>query len=212
MGGKQLLQSGNKQPCIMDRFIFIRGIGFLLNDDFRMLVKESLIIEVDVSDNAQAIGNNAEFIGIAEMAVNVELFNVRIRGGMGRHGAISSLIRVVAVIKMHGFCVGFELFDDTVGILGVIFRNPGFYAGRIKDGHICPTGINGQADWLSKVNQTVKNGLDIFKEALLKPGDFRSIRNLVKTTEFTEMPRIAEKNKEQGIGRDRKNPLDDESP
>ena len=60
----------------MNRFILIRGIGFLFKDDFRMMIKEILIIEADMPYNAQAVGDDAEFIGIAEMAVNVELFNV----------------------------------------------------------------------------------------------------------------------------------------
>ncbi len=68
-----------------------------------MRIKEILIIEADMPYNAQAVGDDAEFIGIAEMAVNVELFNVRVGGGVGRHGAVSGFIRVVAVIKMHGF-------------------------------------------------------------------------------------------------------------
>ena len=57
----------------MNRFILIRGIGFLFKDDFRMMIKEILIIEADMPYNAQAVGDDAEFIGIAEMAVNVEL-------------------------------------------------------------------------------------------------------------------------------------------
>ena len=137
-----------------------------------MMIKEILIIEADMPYNAQAVRDNAEFISIAEMAVNVEPFNFRAGGGMGRHGAVSSFIRVVAVIKMHSFCVGFELFDDAVGILWIIFRNPCLYAGRIKNGHISLAGINGAADWLGKVNQPFKNSLDIFKEVLLKSGNF----------------------------------------
>lgn len=136
-----------------------------------MQIKEILIIEADMSYNAQAVRDDAEFIGIAEMAIDVELFNVRVGGRVGRHGAVSSFIRVIDVIKMHGFCIGFELFDDAVGILWVIFRNPCLYAGGIQNGHICLAGINGVADWLGKVNQTLKDSLNIFKEVLLKPGN-----------------------------------------
>lgn len=57
----------------MNRFILIWGIGFLFKDDFRMQIKEILIIEADMPYNAQTVGDDAEFIGIAEMAVNVEL-------------------------------------------------------------------------------------------------------------------------------------------
>lgn len=50
------------------------------------------------------------------------------------------------------------------------------------------------------------------QEVLLKPGNLRGIGNLVKAAKFTEIPRIVEENKEKGIGRDGKNPLDDERP
>ena len=62
----------------MDRFILIRGIRLLFNNDFRMFFKEILVVEVDMADNAQAVGYNAKFIGITEMPVNVKLLNVRI--------------------------------------------------------------------------------------------------------------------------------------
>lgn len=163
-------------------------------------------------DNAQTICDNAKFVGITKMAINVKLFNIGICDGMGRHGAVSRLVRVIAVIKMHGFCICFELFDDTVGILGIIFCNPGFYAGGIEDGHRSADRINCLADWFSKVDQAVKKDLQVFRKILLEPGDLRSIRNLVETTEFTEMPGILKENKEEGICRDRKNPLKDKRP
>ena len=62
----------------MDRFILIRGIRLLFNNDFRMFFKEILVVEVDMADNAQAVGYNAEFISITEMPVNVKLLNARI--------------------------------------------------------------------------------------------------------------------------------------
>ena len=54
----------------MDRFILIRGIRLLFNNDFRMFFKEILVVEVDMADNAQAVGYNSEFIGITELPVN----------------------------------------------------------------------------------------------------------------------------------------------
>lgn len=163
-------------------------------------------------DNAQTICDNAKFVGITKMPVNVKLLNIGICGSMGRHGAVSSLVRVIVLIKMHGLCICFELFDNTVGIFGIVFRNPGLYARGIKDGHISPGRIDCLTDWLSKIDQVVKKELQIFKKILLEPGDFRSIWNLVETTEFTEMPGILKENKEQGVSRDRKNPLDDKRP
>ena len=150
---KKVLQSGDKQPGIMDGLILIGRIRFLPEDDLRMFIKEILVIELDMPDNAESIGDNAKFIGIAEMAVNVELLNVRISGGMGGHRTVSCFVGIIIVIEMHSFGVGFELLNDTVGILRVIFGNPGFNAGGIKDGHTGLGRIDCLADWFGKINQ-----------------------------------------------------------
>lgn len=131
---------------------------------------------------------------------------------MGGHGGIGSFIRIVAVIKVYCFGIGFELFDDPVGVFGIVFSAPGFDAGRIKDCHNSFRRIYVLADGLSKINQPFKNGLDIFKEILFKPSDFRDMRDLVNPAEFPKMPGIVKENKEQGIGRDGKNTLDKEYP
>ena len=152
-----------------------------------MLIKEIFIIEADMPYNAKSVCDDAEFIGIAKMAVNIKLLNIRIGSRMGRHGAVSGFIRVIAVIKMHGLCISFELFDDAVGIFGVVFCNPCLYAGGIKDSHGSHGGIDGLADWLGKINKTIENGLDVIQEVLLEARDLRGIRNFVKAAEFTEM-------------------------
>ena len=153
MGSEKIFQGGDEQPCIMDGFIFIRGSGFLFEDNLRMAFEEIPVIELDMPHNAESIGDNAELIGITEMAVNVELLNFRIGGRVGWHGTVSSFIRVIAVIKMHCFCIGFELFDDTVGIFGIIFGYPGFNTGGIEDTHICPDRVNCLTDRFCKVNK-----------------------------------------------------------
>ncbi|GEM_PF-6226421 len=146
------------------------------------------------------------------MAIDKKLFDAWVGGSMGGHGAIGSFIRIVAAIKVHGLGIGFELFDDPVCVFGIIFSNPGFDAGRIKDRHCNFRRIYILADGLSKINQPFENGLYIFKEILLKASDFRGIRDFVKPTEFPEMSGIVKENKEQGIGRDGKNTLDNERP
>jgi hypothetical protein len=51
---------------------------------------------------------------------------------MGRHRAISGFVRGGGIIKVVSFLKSFELFDDTVGIFGVIFRNLCFNTGSVK--------------------------------------------------------------------------------
>lgn len=62
----------------MNRFVFIRGIGFLINGNSRVLLKESLVVKLNVSDDAEAICNNPDFIGVAEMPVDIELLDFEI--------------------------------------------------------------------------------------------------------------------------------------
>ena len=69
------------------------------------------------------------------MAINVRLFDFRVGRSMGRHRAIGRFIRIIAVIKPHGFRVRFELFDNVVNVFRIIFSHPGFDAGRVKDDH-----------------------------------------------------------------------------
>lgn len=54
---------------------------------------------------------------------------------MGGHGTIGGFIRVIGIIQAVSFFEGFELPDDTVSVLGVVFRNPCFNAGGVKEQH-----------------------------------------------------------------------------
>lgn len=212
MGTEKILKRGYEKPCVMDGFIFIGRVRFFLNDDFGMVLEKVLIVKSKMTENTKAIGNNTDFVSIAKVAINVKLLNIRIGSGMGRHGGISSFIRVKMIIKVMSFRISFELFDDSVGVFGIIFSDPGFDTGRIKNGHICFRRIDGVADGFGKINKLIKNKLEVIKEILLKASNFRSIRNFVKTAEITKMSGIVEEYQKQGIGRDRKNALDDEGP
>lgn len=207
-----ILKRGYQKPCIMDRFIFIRRAGFFLNDDFRMFLEKVFIVKSKMADNTKAIRNNTDFVGIAEVAINVELLYPGVGSSMGWHGSISGFIRIIIIVKVMGLCISFELFDDTVGVFGVIFRDPGFDAGRIENGHICFSRIDSLTDRFSKVNKLFENKLEIPEEILLKACDLGSIRNFVKTAELTEVPGIMEEYQKEGIRWDGKNPLDDKRP
>ena len=71
----------------MNTFIFVRGIGFLFDNDIRMRQHKFFVIKRDMSaDDAQPVSDNAKLEDIAEMTIDIELFNLRISRGMGRHG------------------------------------------------------------------------------------------------------------------------------
>ncbi len=145
------------------------------------------------------VGGGFPVAGFGGLAISKywadEIWDLNGMGGSIGGSANFTILGVPVSIGADYIC--FESFDDTVGILGIIFRNPGFYAGGIEDGHRSPGRINCLADWFSKVDQAVKKDLQVFGKILLEPGDLRSIRNLVETTEFTEMPGILKENKEE---------------
>lgn len=109
-----------------------------------------------MADDAQSVGDNAELEDIAKMPIDIELLNLRISRSMRRHGTISSLIRIIGFIKALSFRICLKLLDDPVRILGIIFGNKCFDAGRIKDGHICFCRVNRLADGFSNINKLIE--------------------------------------------------------
>ena len=130
---QKILQSGDEQPCIVDGFTLIRRIRFFIDSVLRVFMKEIRVVKVDIVDDTQAISDDAKFLGITEIVINIEMSVIRVNGRMRRHGSVSGFIMIVSFIKMHGF--GIKLFDDPVGIFRIVFGNTGFNAGRVKDVH-----------------------------------------------------------------------------
>lgn len=124
-----------------------------------MSLKKVLVIKGNIPDNAESVGNNTEFISITEMPVNVHLLNGWIGGGMGRYGAVGGFIRVKGIVRPFCFFEGFKLFDDTVGIFGIVFCNPCLNAGGVKEKHGSFLCINTMADWFGQVNKMIEHGL-----------------------------------------------------
>lgn len=212
MSPEKVLKSGNEKPCIVDGFILIGGVGFFIYLNFGMLMKEILIIKSDMADNTEPIRNEAKLEGITEMPVKVHLLDVRIGRSMGRQGRVGGFVRIKMVIKVHGFGVSLKLFDDTVGVFRVVFRNPGFNTGGIKDSHRSFFGIDLLANGFRDIDKAIKNNLKIKDKILFETGDLRGIGNFIKTTELSEMSGIMEKDKEQGISGNGKDTLKDKSP
>lgn len=63
-------------------FILIGGIGLLSNPDIGVSIQEVLVVKGNVPYNAEAVGNDAEFISITEMPVDVDLPDGRDGGGI----------------------------------------------------------------------------------------------------------------------------------
>jgi len=87
---------------------------------------------------------------------------------------------------VNGFCIGFELSDDAVGIFRAVFGDPGFDSGS----------------WRSSRKSCLK----------FKTSDFRCIRDFVKTAELSKMSGILKEEQQEGDSRDGKDALDNERP
>ncbi len=55
----------------MDTFIFVRGAGFLFDNNIRMRRHKVFVIKRDMTDDAQPISDNAKFEDIAEMPIDI---------------------------------------------------------------------------------------------------------------------------------------------
>ena len=124
-----------------------------------MSLKEVFVIKGNVTDNAKTIRNDAEFIGITEMSINVHLLYCLVRGSMCGHGTIGYFVRIIGIIKVMGFLEGFQLFDNAVCVFRIIFCNPCFNTGGIKDGHGSKCGIQFLADRFGQINEMIKHRL-----------------------------------------------------
>ena len=124
-----------------------------------MSIQKVFVIKADIPDNAKPVCQDAEFKGITKMPVDVHLLDGWIGSGMGRHRAVGSFIRVKRVIQSICFFEGFQLPDDTVGIFGIVFGNPGLNAGGVKEKHGSFCRINPLADRFGQVNKVIKHRL-----------------------------------------------------
>ena len=139
-----------------------------------------------MTDDAQPVCDNAKLEDIAKMSIDIKLLDLRISRSMGRHGAIGSFVGIIRFIKTLGFRICFKLFDDPVSILRIILGNECFNTGRIKDGHIRFCRVDRLADRLGNINKAIEYNLQVILKILFEAGDFGSIRDFGKTTEFTE--------------------------
>ena len=156
---EEINQNGKQCLWIRKRFIFIRGIGFLLYNDIRMCIEKILVVESNVADNAKPICKDSKFISIAEMPIDVHLLDCLIGSSMSWHRAIGSFVRIIRIVKVVWFLKSFQLSDNAVRIFGVIFSNPSFNTRGIKDCHGSKRRIQFLADRFGQVNKTIKHRL-----------------------------------------------------
>lgn len=67
---------------ISNRLVFVRRIGFLFNRHFWVYRLKIIIQESNVAGNAQPVGEDNEFISIAEMPIAILLLGIGARSGL----------------------------------------------------------------------------------------------------------------------------------
>ena len=91
-----------------------------------------LVVEINGTDNTKSIGGNTKFVSIAEMSIDVLLFNFMIRRSRCWHSCICSFIWIIRTVKVIGSCIGFQLLNNAVGIFRIVFSHISFNTGSIK--------------------------------------------------------------------------------
>ncbi len=114
--------------------------------------------------------------------------------------------------KTIGLCPDFQLADLFICILWVILCNIGFKASGIKDRHGCFFSVYLLQDRLRQIHQGIEKQLQVVCKLLFEASNLRGIRNFGKSAEITKIFRVFKNSQEQGVGRDREDPLDNESP
>jgi hypothetical protein len=97
--------------------------------------KEIFIVKRDIADNTKTVSYNTKLKDIAEMPIDVELLNFRVRSCMGWHRAVSCFIRVIGIIESHSFFIVLQLAYDGIGIFGVVFSNISLNTRSIEGKH-----------------------------------------------------------------------------
>ena len=204
---EEIFQDGDEGLGISKGLVLVRGIGFLLYDDIRVCLEEILVVKGDAADNAQPVGHEAELVGIAEVPVDVHLLDGGVGFGVGRHGGIGSLVRVIGIIQPLSFFESLELPDDTVSVFGIVLRHPCLYAGGVKNGHGGKGRVELLADGLRQVHKAVEHGLQVREEILLEPRELGGIRDNAESTEIPQFLGIFQEHDQKCIGRDGKDAL-----
>lgn len=144
---KEIFKCRDKKLYIMNTFILVWRIGFLLNNNIRMRSHKIFIVKRNMPNDSKTIGNNTKLKDIAKMILDIKLFNLWICNCMWRHRTISSFIRIIMIVKVISFCIGFKLLNDSVCILGIALSDKGFNTRRINDRHIRFCRIYSSTDW-----------------------------------------------------------------
>lgn len=187
MEGKEIRKHRYEGSDIPNGFIFIWGVRFSLDNHFRMVSFKIIIQEGDVAYDAQAIGEDGEFIGITEMTVDVLLSGIGTGNCMGRHKGVSHFIRVIIGIAL---VLRFQLTDKGVEGFGIVFLNEKFNARGVKGKDLCQVAINLLADGFGIVDHFLEHEFNVPGKAKLKTCKQRSIGGFGKPAEspkfFTE--------------------------
>ena len=102
------------------------------------------------------------------MYVNVLMFNLMVWWSWCGHRSICCLIRAIRTIKIHRFCIGFELPDNTVGIFSIILGYISLNTWSIKQKHRGKVAINILVYRFIDINKLIKTDCKSNKKSCLE--------------------------------------------
>ena len=208
MQGKEVGKDRDQGRSVTDRFIFVRGIGFLFDSQFGVgLFKAVIISKNDVADDAKPVGKDGKLIGMAEMPVDVHLFGVRGGSGTGRHKPVSHGVWInIGLVLVKGF----EFSDEGIKGFGVVFADVKLNTGGIEGKHLCQSGIDHLADGFRIIHHLLKHEFNMRLKVLFETGQERGTGHFGKTAEIPEFPGQPEEKEKKRVGGDGKDFLKDE--
>ena len=180
---KKVVQDRFERRGIANGLVLIRRVGFLVDSDFRVSINKFIIKESNMSDDAEPVSDDGEFIGITKMTVDVLLFSVRGRLSVCRHEPVSHFNRVNVGIV---FVMSFQATNERVERFRIIFFDEKFDTRSVKEDCIGKLSVDGVAERFSEVDELVEHLLKPRVEILFKASEQRCVGNFfVEAAELT---------------------------
>ena len=149
-----------------------------------MTLSEIIVEKGDMAADPQAVGDDAELGGIAEMTVDILLAGVRVGPGcLGQEG-VNGLVRIEIRV---GFCELFRLPELGVEELGVVLGDGELDAGGVIDEVIGFLRVNLTTDGLGQVYKMLKHLCEVRLVVLPEPRELGGVRHLVKAAEIPKL-------------------------
>ena len=149
-----------------------------------MTLSEIIVEKGDMAADPQAVGDDTDLGGIAEMTVDILLAGVRVGPGcLGQEG-VNGLVRIEIRV---GLCELFRLPELGVEELGVVLGDGELDAGGVIDEVIGFLRVDLTADGLGQVYKILKHLGEERMIPVPEASKLGSVRNLIEAAEIPKL-------------------------